>query len=152
MKHLFVPIAVFALAGTLRAYQAGSSPQTAPAAPAGKTAEQQKSDESECMKWAKQQAGLSQPDAQQPAATTGGEKAGTAPTNQGAAPANQGAAPANQGATAKPADNAGQSGTSSAVTGAASQLGLGGAANSKVAQLAKEAYTQCMQKKGYKTK
>jgi quinoprotein glucose dehydrogenase len=165
MKHLFVLIAVLALAGTLKSLQAGSAPQTAPAAPAGKTAEQQKTDESQCIKWAKQQAGLSQPDAQQPAATSGSEKAGAAPANQGAAPANQGAAPANQGAApanqaaapAKPADNAGQSSTASGITSSAineaeSKLGLGGAANSKITELAKDAYAQCMEKKGYKAK
>jgi hypothetical protein len=166
MKHLFAFIAVLALAGTLRSFQTGSAPQTAPAAPAGKTAEQQKSDESECIKWAKQQAGLSQPDAQQPAATNGSQNAGaaaanqgaaaasqgTAPANQSAAPANQGAAPANQAATGKSTDNAVQSATSSAINEAESKLGLGGVANSKVTELAKEAYSQCMQKKGYKTK
>jgi len=152
MKHLFVLITLLSLAGTLTGFQASNAPQTAPAAPADKTAEQKKADESECIKWAKQQAGLSQPDAQQPAATGGGEKAGAAPANQGAAPANQGAASANQGAAAKPADNAGQSSTSSAITGAASQLGLGGAMNSKVTQLVKDEYAQCMAKKGHPVK
>jgi hypothetical protein len=166
MKHLFTFIAVLALAGTLQSFQTGSAPQTAPAAPAGKTAEQQKSDESECIKWAKQQAGLSQPDAQQPAAANGNTNTGAAPANQGAAPANQSAAPANQGtttanqgsapasqsATGKTADNAVQSATSSAINEAESKLGLGGVASSKVTELAKEAYAQCMQKKGYKTK
>jgi len=145
MKHLFVLITLLTLAGTLTGLQAGNAPQTAPGAPAGKTAEQKKADESECIKWAKQQAGLGQPDAQQPAATGGAEKAG-------AAPANQGGVPATQGAAAKPADNAGQSSSSSAITGAASQLGLGGAMNPKVTQLVKDAYAQCMQKKGHKVK
>ncbi|HKD82141.1 MAG TPA: hypothetical protein VKH81_20790 [Candidatus Angelobacter sp.] len=164
MKHLFAFIVVLALAGTLKGLQAGSAPQTAPAAPAapvappGKTADQQKADQSQCIKWAKQQAGLSQPDAQQPAAAGGNTQAGAAAANQGTAPANQGAAaanqaaPANQGAAAKPTDNAVQSATSSAVNEAESKLGLSGAANSKLTQLAKDAYAQCMEKKGYKTK
>jgi len=159
MKHLFAFIAVLALAGTLQGLQTGNAPQAAPAAPAGKTAEQQKTDQSQCIQWAKQQAGLSQPGAQQPAASSGSEKAGAAPANQGAAPASQGAAPANQSAApanqapaAKPTDNAVQSATSSAINQAESKLGLGGVANSKVTELAKEAYAQCMQKKGYQTK
>src|SRR5215472_11515723 len=136
MKHLFAFIAVLALAGTLQGLQTGNAPQAAPAAPAGKTAEQQKTDQSQCIQWAKQQAGLSQPGAQQPAASSGSEKAGAAPANQSAAPANQ--APA-----AKPTDNAVQSATSSAINQAESKLGLGGVANSKVTELAKEAYAQC---------
>lgn len=152
MKHLFAFIAVLALACTLQSLQTGSAPQAAPAAPAGKTSEQQKTDQSECIKWAKQQAGLSQPETQQPAAASGSQNAGAAAANQGTTTANQGAAPANQGAAAKPTDNAVQSATSSAINQAESKLGLGGVANSKVTELAKEAYAQCMQKKGYKTK
>jgi len=150
MKQMFALIAILALSGSLKSFQAGSAPQNAPAAPAGKTAEQQKADQSGCIEWAKQQAGLSHPDAKQPAATSGSEKTG-------AAPANQGAAQANQGAATKPADNAGQSNslsgiTSSAINATESKLGISGAANSKVTQLAKDAYAECMQKKGYKTK
>ena len=157
MKQMFALIAILALSGSLKSFQAGSAPQNAPAAPAGKTAEQQKADQSGCIEWAKQQAGLSHPDAKQPAATSGSEKTGAAPANPGAAPANQGAPQANQGAATKPADNAGQSNslsgiTSSAINAAESKLGISGAANSKVTQLAKDAYAECMQKKGYKTK
>src|SRR4029077_18269391 len=142
MKQMFALIAILALSGSLKSFQAGSAPQNAPAAPAGKTAEQQKADQSGCIEWAKQQAGLSHPDAKQPAATSGSEKTG-------AAPANQGAAQANQGAATKPADNAGQSNspsgiTSSAINAAESKLGISGAANSKVTQLAKDAYAECM--------
>ena len=159
MKPLFALVAVLALASSLKGFQAGGTPQTAPAPPAGKTAEQQKTDQSQCIEWAKQQAGLSQPNAQQPAANTGSENAGAAPANSGAAPASQGGAAANpgtatanQGAAAKPTDNAVQSATSSALNEAGSKLGLNGLANSKLTGLAKEAYTQCMQKKGYTAK
>lgn len=128
-------IIVFALFGNRGWAQAGAPAQTAPAAKSA----QQKQDQSECMKWAKQQAGLSESSSsQQPSSTGTGDNAGAAP---------------DKSAATQPPDNSSQSNPTSGLPGAVGGVpGMGGAANSKVSQLVKDAYTNCMQKKGYKTK
>lgn len=149
MKHriLAVPL-VLALASSVYGFQAGAAGTTqAPTAaqPGQGASTQQKKDQSECMHWAKQQAGLEQADnSQQPAASGGAAQ-------QGAPAAGQ----AGQNPPAKPADNSAQSSANSALSGAAQNMAgsaVGGAMNSKAAEVVKEAYANCMQKKGYSKK
>jgi len=142
MRQLkFAPTILLVLVTSLQAFQAGNAQQSQAPAQAGQPTTQQAKDKSECMEWAKQQAGLGQSGSSQQAPSTGAaDKAGAAAPTSGAA--------------AKPADNASQASSASSMAGAAEQMAgsMGGAANAKVTQLAKDAYTKCMQKKGYKTK
>jgi hypothetical protein len=140
VKHRVVTlILMLALAGSVYGFQAGGSTQPPPAA---QPSAQQKQAESECMHWAKQQAGLEQPGSSQQPAASG-------------SPDQQSAATANQNPPAKPADNSPQPSGASGMAGAASSMAGnlgGGAMNSKAAGLVKEAYTKCMKKKGYNPK
>src|SRR5262249_16952587 len=83
MKQLLLSLmSVLALAGILRA-QAGSTPQTPATPPPGTSTEQKKADESQCMKWAKQQAGLTQPESAQQPSAAGQPAAGGQPSAAG---------------------------------------------------------------------
>lgn len=140
MKRSIFALTLLSLVSSIIWAQADAPPQSSPGAQPDQSNAQQKQDQSECMKWAKQQAGLDQSGSSQQPSTSGN--------------ANEpGAAPDKSTAT-KPADNSSQADATSGVAGAAGSMAgsLGGAANSKTAQLVKQAYTNCMEKKGYKIK
>ncbi|HEX2329441.1 MAG TPA: hypothetical protein VHN74_12020 [Candidatus Angelobacter sp.] len=142
MAHrLFIAAFGLLLASTACGAQAGSS---APSQAGGASPEKQKA-ESECMKWAKQQAGIEQAQGAQ-----GSAQGETAETKGGAQGAEKGADQSAQQSAQQGSQQTAASGLSGAAASAAGSLG--GATNSKAAEIVKEAYTKCMQKKGFSTK
>lgn len=137
MKRLISVLNLLLLASSIMWAQTGAPAQSAPSAQPGQA--QQKQDQSECMKWAKQQVGLDQSSSsQQPSSSANANEPGAVPDKN----------------TKQTADNNSQSNATSGAADAVSGMAgsLGGAANSKTTQLLKQAYSHCMEKKGYKIK
>src|SRR5215470_17686278 len=127
-QYILALMLMLLLAGNLYAQQAAQNQSSTPAQPGGATAGKQKA-ESECMTWAKQQAGL--------------EKSGSSQPSQPSSTDKQGAATPDKNAGTTPPDKNAQSNTAAGLADTAAQMAgsAAGGATSKVSDMVKEAYS-----------